>query len=74
MTIKLYENIKPVVNSPYWLNVKKLLEELVEQKRDSLERVKSFDEVQRARGYIEAMREVLALEDTVKELDTIKED
>ena len=49
-------------------------EELVEQKRDSLERVKSFDEVQRARGYIEAMREVLALEDTVKELDTIKED
>lgn len=74
MTIKLYENIKPVVNSPYWLNVKKLLEELVEQKRDSLERVKSFDEVQRARGYIEAMREVIALENTVKELDTIKED
>lgn len=67
---KLLENTKPVVYSQHWTQMKELLLFLIEQKRESLEMVTSFDEVLRIRGHISALREVLNLEDSIKELDT----
>lgn len=67
---KLLENTKPVVHSQHWTQVKELLKFLIEQKRESLEMVTSFEEVLRVRGYISALREILTLEDAIKELDT----
>jgi hypothetical protein len=67
---KLLENTKPVVFSPHWTQMKELLKFFIEQKRESLEMVTSFDEVLRIRGYISALREICCLEDSIKQLDT----
>ena len=63
---KMHENIKPIVNSDYWQNFQLLIKEMIEDRRDSLERVVTFDEVHRVRGYIQALREVFDLRETVE--------
>jgi hypothetical protein len=44
---------------------------LIEEKRDSLERVKTFEEVLRARGFIDAMREISELDEAIKRFDEV---
>lgn len=67
--IKLLEDIKIVVNSEHWSNVKKLLNFMIEQKRDSLEMAATFEEVIKVRGFIEALREIKNFDIAIKELD-----
>jgi hypothetical protein len=66
---KLFEDIKPLVNSPYWKKLQDLLDQLISEKRDSLERVTNFEEVMRIRGCIESLREVKELDDAIKLFD-----
>jgi hypothetical protein len=68
---KQLEEIKPVVNSPYWKSLQDLISSLIEEKRDSLERVKSFEEVLKIRGFIEAMREISELDEAIKRFDEV---
>ena len=68
---KQLEEIKPVVNSPYWKSLQDLISSLIEKKRDSLERVKSFEEVLKIRGFIEAMREISELDEAIKRFDEV---
>lgn len=66
---KLFEEIKPLVNSPYWEKLQDLLDLFISEKRDSLERVTNFEEVMRLRGSIESLREVKELDNAVKLFD-----
>lgn len=66
---KQLEEIKPVVNSPYWVALQDLISSLIEEKRDSLERVQTFEEVLKIRGYVEAMREISNLDEAIKLFD-----
>ncbi len=63
---KLYEDILPVVNSPYWVSIQALIDTLIESKRESLERVQTFEEVLKIRGSIEAFREIRNLKDATE--------
>jgi hypothetical protein len=66
---KLFEEIKPLVNSPYWEKLQDLLDLFISEKRDSLERVTNFEDVMRLRGSIESFREVKELDNAVKLFD-----
>jgi hypothetical protein len=66
---KLFEEIKPLVNSPYWEKLQDLIDLFISEKRDSLERVTNFEEVMRLRGSIESLREVKELDNAVKLFD-----
>lgn len=66
---KLFEEIKPLVNSPYWEKLQDLLDLFISEKRDSLERVTNFEDVMRLRGSIESLREVKELDNAVKLFD-----
>lgn len=63
---KLYEDILPVVNSPYWVSIQALIDSFIESKRESLERVQTFEEVLKIRGAIEAFREIKDLKDSAE--------
>jgi len=66
---KQLEEIKPVVNSPYWAKIQELIDSLISEKRDSLEKVSTFDDVLRIRGNIEALREISKLDEAIKLFD-----
>lgn len=66
---KLLENTKPIVYSQHWTQMKELLNFFIEQRRESLEIVDGYDEVLKLRGSISAFREILNLEESLKELD-----
>ncbi len=66
---KLFEEIKPLVNSPYWEKLQDLIDLFISEKRDSLERVTNFEDVMRLRGSIESFREVKELDNAVKLFD-----
>jgi hypothetical protein len=66
---KQLEEIKPVVNSPYWAKIQDLIDSLISEKRDSLERVSTFEEVLRLRGNIEAFKEIKNLDEAIKLFD-----
>jgi hypothetical protein len=66
---KLFEEIKPLVNSPYWVKLQELLDSFISEKRDSLERVTNFEEVMKIRGAIESLREVKDLDNAIKLFD-----
>jgi hypothetical protein len=66
---KQLEEIKPIVNSPYWTKLQELMETRIEQKRDSLERVQTFEEVLKIRGFIEALREISELDKAIERFD-----
>lgn len=66
---KLFEEIKPLVNSPYWEKLQDLIDLFISEKRDSLERVTNFEDVMRLRGSIESLREVKELDNAVKLFD-----
>ena len=66
---KLFEEIKPLVNSQYWIGFQELLDFFISEKRDSLERVSTFEEVLKLRGSIESLREIKELDDAIKQFD-----
>ena len=66
---KQLEEIKPIVNTPYWTKLQELIETRIEQKRDSLERVLTFEEVLRIRGFIEALKEISELDKAIERFD-----
>lgn len=66
---KQLEEIKPIVNSPYWIKLQELIESRIEQKRDSLERVQTFEEVLKVRGFIDALREISELDKAIERFD-----
>ena len=63
---KLLEEIKPVVNSPYWAKIQDLINSIISEKRDSLERVPTFEEVLRLRGNIESLKEIKDLDKAIE--------
>jgi hypothetical protein len=67
--VKLLEEIKPIVNSPYWAKLQILIADMIADKRDSLERVSTFEEVLKARGSIEALREISELDKAINFID-----
>jgi hypothetical protein len=67
--VKLLEEIKPMVNSPYWAKLQGLIADMIADKRDSLERVSTFEEVLKARGSIEALREISELDKAINFID-----
>lgn len=66
---KQLEEIKPVVNSPYWAKIQELINSIISEKRDSLERVATFEEVLRLRGNIEALKEIRDLDEAIRLFD-----
>ena len=71
--VKLLEEIKPIVNSPYWAKLQGLIADMIADKRDSLERVSTFEEVLKARGSIEALREICQKQKCKKSVKTLNE-
>lgn len=67
--VKLLENTKPVVHSQHWVTVKTLISHMIEGHKENLEIVDTFEEVIKIRGKISALREILNLEDSIKELE-----
>lgn len=63
---KLLEEVKPVINSPYWAKMQELIESMISERRDSLERVATFEEVLRLRGNIEALKEIKSLDEAIE--------
>lgn len=66
---KLFEDIKPLVNSQYWPSLQKLIDTFIDEKRQSLEKVSKWDDVLRLRGNIESLREISELDQAIKKFD-----